>query len=61
MGRLGLVLAAPLTIVVFILVKMLYIEDVLGDVMEAPGEQYNFSVATPYPSGVFRSRRTLSS
>lgn len=61
LGGLGLVLAAPLTIVVFILVKMLYIEDVLGDVMEAPGEQYNSSAATPYPSGVFRSRRTLSS
>jgi predicted PurR-regulated permease PerM len=61
LGGLGLVLAAPLTIVLFILVKMLYIEDVLGDVMEAPGEQYNSSAATPYPSGVFRSRRTLSS
>jgi predicted PurR-regulated permease PerM len=61
LGGLGLLLAAPLTIVLFILVKMLYIEDVLGDVMEAPGEQYNSSVATPYPSGVFRSRRTLSS
>ena len=47
LGGLGLVLAAPLTIVVFILVKMLYIEDVLGDVMEAPGEQYNSSAATP--------------
>ena len=61
LGGLGLVLAAPLTIVVFILVKMLYIEDVLGDVMEAPGEQYNSSAATPSPSGVFRSRRSLSS
>jgi predicted PurR-regulated permease PerM len=61
LGGLGLVLAAPLTVVVFILVKMLYIEDMLGDVMEAPAEQYNSSVATPYPSGVFRPRRTLSS
>jgi predicted PurR-regulated permease PerM len=61
LGGLGLVLAAPLTIVLFILVRMLYIEDVLGDVMEAPGEQYNSSAATPYPSGVFRSWRTLSS
>jgi predicted PurR-regulated permease PerM len=61
LGGLGLILAAPLTIVLFILVKMLYIEDVLGDVMEAPGEQYNSLAATPYPSGVFRSRRTLSS
>src|SRR5918992_1492408 len=61
LGGLGLILAAPLTIVLFILVKMLYIEDVLGDVMEAPGEQYNSLAATPYPSGVFRSWRTPSS
>jgi predicted PurR-regulated permease PerM len=53
LGGLGLILAAPLTIVLFILVKMLYIEDVLGDVMEAPGEQYNSSAATPYPSPAY--------
>jgi predicted PurR-regulated permease PerM len=36
-GFLGLLLATPLTVVVMVLVKMLYIEDTLGDPAELPG------------------------
>ena len=33
-GRIGLVLATPLTAALFVLVKMLYVEDILGDSIE---------------------------
>jgi predicted PurR-regulated permease PerM len=40
MGLLGLFVAAPLTVVVIVLLKMLYIEDTLGDQsVEVPGER----------------------
>ena len=38
LGAVGLVLAAPLLAVVVVAVKMLYVEDVLGDKAEVPGE-----------------------
>lgn len=42
MGLLGLFVAAPLTVVVVVLVKMLYVEDTLGDqAVEVPGEPGN--------------------
>lgn len=37
-GALGLLLASPLTAAAFVLVKMLYVEDVLGDRLDVPGE-----------------------
>lgn len=37
-GALGLVVAAPLTVVIMLLVKMLYVEDTLGDDLPIPGE-----------------------
>lgn len=37
-GVLGLLLATPLLAVVLVLVKMLYVEDVLGDQIDVPGE-----------------------
>jgi predicted PurR-regulated permease PerM len=36
-GKLGLILATPLTAVGMVLVKMLYVEDMLGDPVEIPG------------------------
>jgi predicted PurR-regulated permease PerM len=42
LGFLGLFVAAPLTVVFVVLVKMLYIEDALGDeTVEVPGEAEN--------------------
>jgi predicted PurR-regulated permease PerM len=38
LGPLGLLLATPLLAVVLSLVKMLYVEDVLGDHLDVPGE-----------------------
>ena len=38
LGWMGIVLAAPLTAVALILVKMLYVEDVLGEHVELPGQ-----------------------
>jgi predicted PurR-regulated permease PerM len=41
-GILGLFLAAPLTVVVMVLLKMLYVEDTLGDqAVDVPGEPGN--------------------
>lgn len=37
-GLLGLVLATPLTAAVFVVLKMLYIEDMLGERADVPGE-----------------------
>jgi predicted PurR-regulated permease PerM len=37
LGALGLLLAAPLTALALVLVKMLYMEDVLGETVELPG------------------------
>jgi predicted PurR-regulated permease PerM len=37
-GFLGVAFAAPLTATVIVLVKLLYVEDVLGDPVEVPGE-----------------------
>ncbi|HYE08111.1 MAG TPA: AI-2E family transporter [Planctomycetota bacterium] len=37
-GIIGVALATPLVIVVIVLVKMLYVEDALGDRLELPGE-----------------------
>ena len=39
MGSLGVLLATPLAASVLVLVKLLYIEDVLGDPVDVPGEQ----------------------
>jgi predicted PurR-regulated permease PerM len=38
MGPLGIVLGAPLTAVAFVLVQRLYVEDALGDDLDAPVE-----------------------
>lgn len=38
-GTLGVLLATPLAATVFVLVKMLYIEDTLGEPVEVPGEE----------------------
>ncbi len=38
-GFIGILIAVPLAAVVFVLVKMLYVEDVLGDTIEVKGEQ----------------------
>jgi predicted PurR-regulated permease PerM len=38
LGALGVVLAAPLLAVALVTVKLLYVEDVLGDDVEVPGE-----------------------
>ncbi len=37
--RMGVLLATPLAASVLVLVKMLYVEDVLGDPLDVPGEQ----------------------
>ena len=37
-GVLGLFVAAPLTVVVMVLLKMLYVEDTLGETLQVPGE-----------------------
>lgn len=37
-GLLGLLLATPLMAVVLVLIKLLYVEDVLGDSLDVPGE-----------------------
>jgi hypothetical protein len=39
-GALGIALAAPLTAVVLVLVKMLYVEDVLHEEAELPSEAH---------------------
>ena len=39
-GGLGLVLASPLLAIILVLVKMVYIEDVLGDSVETPDEEF---------------------
>ncbi len=36
-GTLGVLLATPLAATVFVLVKMLYLEDTLGEAVEVPG------------------------
>ena len=38
-GWMGIVLAAPLTAVALVLVKMLYVEDILGEQVELPGQR----------------------
>jgi predicted PurR-regulated permease PerM len=38
LGPLGVVLAAPLLAVLVVVVKLLYVEDVLGDAVDVPGE-----------------------
>jgi predicted PurR-regulated permease PerM len=39
LGTLGVVLGAPLTAVLFVLVQRLYVEDVLGDDLESPADR----------------------
>jgi predicted PurR-regulated permease PerM len=39
LGWMGIVLAAPLTAVALVLVKMLYVEDMLGERVELPGQR----------------------
>lgn len=38
-GSMGIVLAAPLTAMLFVIVRMLYVEDTLGDRVEAHGKE----------------------
>ncbi len=38
-GFLGLLLAVPIVAVVFVLVKMIYVEDILGRRVEVKGER----------------------
>ncbi len=38
LGTLGMLLATPLTAVAAVLVKMLYLEDLLGESIDVPGE-----------------------
>jgi predicted PurR-regulated permease PerM len=38
-GVIGLIVATPLTVTLFVLVKTLYVEDVLGDPVDVPGER----------------------
>jgi predicted PurR-regulated permease PerM len=38
LGPLGLVLAVPLTVVVYVLVKKLYVRQTLGEETSVPGE-----------------------
>jgi predicted PurR-regulated permease PerM len=39
-GVLALIVATPLTVVILVAVKMLYVEDVLGDRLDVPGAQH---------------------
>jgi len=39
MGTMGIVLGAPLTAVIFVLVQRLYVEDALGDDIDEPMEE----------------------
>jgi len=55
-GFLGVVFAAPLLVTILVLVKMLYLNDTLGDHVYLPGEDQPQSVPTPEPpSGLLRS------
>jgi predicted PurR-regulated permease PerM len=38
-GVVGLFVAAPLTVVLFVLVNKLYVQDTLGEAAEIPGER----------------------
>jgi predicted PurR-regulated permease PerM len=38
LGAIGVVLAAPLLAVIVVAVKMLYVEDVMGDPAHVPGD-----------------------
>ena len=54
LGLIGLFVAAPLTVAVVVLLKMLYVEDTLGDqTVEVPGEPGNEQV--PVTQGVTES------
>ncbi|MDQ3649182.1 MAG: AI-2E family transporter [Acidobacteriota bacterium] len=46
LGTLGLVIATPLTAATLVLIKMLYVEDALGDSLEVPGEPKTASLTT---------------
>lgn len=46
-GFLGVLLAVPLTAVGFVLIKMLYVEDALGDAIEVKGEEEVKHVPSP--------------
>jgi predicted PurR-regulated permease PerM len=53
LGLRGLFVAAPLTVAVVVLLKMLYVEDTLGDKdVEVPGEAANGKPAAPAREGV---------
>lgn len=40
-GTLGVVLAAPLTVVAYVAVKKLYVRETLGEPTEVPGEEHD--------------------
>jgi predicted PurR-regulated permease PerM len=40
-GLMGVALASPMTAVLFVLIAMLYVQDVLGDQVETPGDKHN--------------------
>jgi predicted PurR-regulated permease PerM len=48
-GALGVMLAAPLTAAALVAIKMLYVEDVLGDEMKTPDDQMPKSELPPVP------------
>jgi predicted PurR-regulated permease PerM len=48
-GSLGVMLAAPLTAAALVLIKMLYVEDVLGDEMKTPDDELPRSELPPVP------------
>jgi predicted PurR-regulated permease PerM len=53
LGILGLFVAAPLTVVAVVSLRMLYVEDVLGDESEpAPGEPASGVTPAPSPNGI---------
>jgi predicted PurR-regulated permease PerM len=39
-GMMGIALASPMTAVLFVLIAMLYVQDVLDDPVETPGEKH---------------------
>jgi predicted PurR-regulated permease PerM len=49
LGGLGLLLAAPLTAAAMVLVKMLYVEETLGDQIDTPEDQIKPKDVPPVP------------
>jgi predicted PurR-regulated permease PerM len=48
-GALGVMLAAPLTAAALVVIKMLYVEEVLGDEMKTPDDQMSKKELPPVP------------